>query len=69
MHQPESINYGNQTVPPRIPLSSAQKWAEVNRLRQLAWDLKYASVQRRHPDWTDEKIRSRVREIFLYAVT
>lgn len=46
-----------------------QKWAEVNKLRKMAWDLKVASVKASHPDWSETQIHSRVREIFLHATT
>lgn len=50
-------------------LSYAQKWEQMNNLRQTAWNLKFAAVKLAHPDWTDEQITARVREIFLYATT
>ena len=46
-----------------------QKWAEVKKLRKMAWDLKSASVRASHPDWSESQVNSRVREIFLYATT
>ena len=46
-----------------------QKWAEVNKLRKMAWDLKCASVRASHPDWSESQVNSRVREIFLHATT
>jgi hypothetical protein len=49
--------------------TSAQKWAEVVKLRDMAWKLKWASIKQAHPEWNDEEIKSCVREIFLNAST
>lgn len=46
-----------------------RKWEQMRQLRRTAWDLKYAAVKSAHPDWNDEQIVNRVREIFLYATT
>ena len=69
MSSPDQPDRSSLSQTPRISLTPSQKWAEVNRLRKLAWDLKYASVKQSHPDWSDEQIRKRVRDIFLYATT
>lgn len=50
-------------------LTPAQKWAEAVKLRQLAWNLKIAYIRQTHPDWSDEQVENKVREIFLYAST
>jgi hypothetical protein len=49
--------------------SPAQKWEEAVKLRELAWNLKWASIKQSHPQWSDEQIKSAVREIFLNATT
>jgi hypothetical protein len=55
--------------PPKIKLSCAQKWMAFKALHETAWKLKWAAVKQAHPDWNDEQIRMRVREIFLNATT
>jgi hypothetical protein len=47
----------------------AQKWAEVVKLREMAWELKRAMIRQSHPDWSDKQVEDAVRKIFLYAVT
>ncbi|MBN1575691.1 MAG: hypothetical protein JW913_04015 [Chitinispirillaceae bacterium] len=69
MKTPDHSNPGNKADPVTVHLSPARKWDEMNKLRQMAWDLKYASVKQCHPEWTDAQIRERVRDIFLYATT
>jgi len=39
------------------------------RLYYSARDMKAAGLRMQNPDWTEEKIQKRVREIFLYART
>lgn len=48
-------------------MSPEEKWAEVNRLRELAVQLKTAALRLQHPDWADEDLQEAVRKIFLYA--
>ena len=47
----------------------ARKYNQMIQLRQTAWNLKYAAIKTVHPDWSEERIIARVREIFLYATT
>ncbi len=47
----------------------ARKWAEAVKLRDMAWKLKRSALRHEHPDWSDEEIEKKVREIFLYAST
>ena len=44
-----------------------QKWEEAKKLYRTARILKRAGVKELHPDWSDEQIDDKVREIFLYA--
>ena len=50
-------------------MTPAEKWHEVQKLRQTAWILKMAGVRALHPDWSEERVEFAVREIFLYAVS
>lgn len=50
-------------------MSPADKWREFVKMRQFAWDLKSAAVKEQHPEWSDEQVEVKVREIFLYAST
>lgn len=52
-----------------MQMSMAQKWAEANRLREIAWELKSAAIRLKHPDWGQEQVQSEVKKIFLYATT
>jgi hypothetical protein len=36
-------------------------------LYQLAWALKSAGIRMLHADWTEDQVRKKVRECFLYA--
>lgn len=48
-------------------MTPAQKLALAARLRREAWDLKAAALRQRHPDWTEEQIQQKVRDVFLHA--
>ncbi len=48
-------------MPPGRKLELA---AEFNR---AARELKAAALRSQHPDWSDEQVRRKVRELFLYA--
>ena len=50
-------------------MSPADKWQEMLKLRRTAWMVKKGGLKLQHPDWPDERVESRVREIFLYATT
>ena len=50
-------------------MTPEQKWAIVNDLYASAWELKAAGVRTQHPDWSEEDVQRKVREIFLYATT
>ena len=50
-------------------MTPAQKWAEVVKLREMAWNLKCAAIRDSHPDWSEERVKRAVRDIFLYAST
>jgi hypothetical protein len=50
-------------------MTPARKWAEACKMRDLAWDLKYAGLKTVHPDWSDAQLKAEVRKIFLYATT
>ena len=48
-------------------LGPAGRLAVAQQLYQTARQLKEAGLRDQHPDWTDEQIREKVRELFLYA--
>ncbi|NLG17983.1 MAG: hypothetical protein GX556_11690 [Fibrobacter sp.] len=50
-------------------MTPAQKWETAKSLRDLAWKLKLTAVRHEHPDWSEEEIENKVKEIFLYAST
>lgn len=50
-------------------MAPEKKLRVAQMLYYSARELKTASLKAQHPDWTEEKIKDRVREIFLYART
>jgi hypothetical protein len=48
-------------------MTAEEKLHVAADLYQLAWDLKAAGLRMFHPDWTEDQIRNKVRECFLYA--
>jgi len=50
-------------------MTPAQKLDVSIKLYQSAKALKTAAIKERHPDWSEEKIKKMVNEIFLYGRT
>lgn len=50
-------------------LSGEEKWKTAFRLYWSARKLKAARLREQHPEWTEEQVQERVKEIFLYART
>lgn len=50
-------------------MTPAQKLAAAERLYWSARALKAAALRAQHPDWSEEDIRRKVREIFLHGRT
>ena len=50
-------------------LSGEQKWRTAFNMFWSARALKAAGLREQHPDWSEEQVQKRVREIFLHAVT
>lgn len=50
-------------------LSGEQKLRTAFALYWSARELKAAALREQHPDWSQEEILQRVKEIFLHAVT
>ena len=50
-------------------MTPAERLSIAAKLWQDAWELKYAYIKQQHPEWSEERIKERVREIFLYART
>ncbi|MCD6375358.1 MAG: hypothetical protein J7L94_07505 [Caldisericaceae bacterium] len=50
-----------------IKLTPEQKLEQAFRLYFLARELKKAALRQAHPDWNEEQIEQKVKEIFLYA--
>jgi hypothetical protein len=48
-------------------LSGEEKLREAFRLYWSARKLKTAAVREQHPDWSEDEVERRVREIFLHA--
>ncbi len=50
-------------------MSADQKLSAALKLYYSAKELKAAGLRVQNPDWTEDMIREKVREIFLYART
>lgn len=50
-------------------MSGQQKWKTAAALYWGARKLKAAALRQQHPDWTEEQVQQKVKEIFLHAVT
>ena len=50
-------------------LSGAQKLSTAFALYWEARRLKAARLRSEHPDWTEEQVEERTKEIFMHAVT
>ncbi len=50
-------------------MTGAQKLRTAFQMYWSARRLKAARLRQQHPDWTEEQVQQRVKEIFMYAVT
>ena len=50
-------------------MTPEQKLKVAMDLYGCARDLKAAGLRKQHPNWTEQEIKEKVREIFLYATT
>lgn len=50
-------------------MSGEQKLRTAFGLYWSARKLKAARLREQHPDWTEEQVQQRVKEIFMHAVT
>lgn len=50
-------------------MTGAEKLRAASELYWTARKIKAAGLRRLNPDWTEEQIAQRVKEIFLHAVT
>jgi len=50
-------------------MTPAQKFEEVHKMRETAWNLKAAGLRAIHPNWTEKEVQETTRKIFLYATT
>ena len=48
-------------------MTPEQKLKLLSDLFRSAHKLKAAGLRKQHPDWTEEEVQQKVREIFLYA--
>jgi len=48
-------------------MSAKEKLDISFSLYRTAWNLKRAAIKKSHPDWSDEEIENKVKEIFLLA--
>ena len=50
-------------------MTGAQKLRTAFQMYWSARRLKAARLRQQHPDWTEEEVQQRVKEIFMYMVT
>ena len=50
-------------------MTGAQKLRAAAGLYWTARKIKAARLRQQHPDWTEEQVQQKVKEIFMYAVT
>lgn len=50
-------------------MTGAQKLRTAFQMYWGARRLKAARLRQQHPDWTEEQVQQRVKEIFMYLVT
>ncbi len=50
-------------------MTGLERIMAAEKLRKTAWELKRVKVSNDHPDWTDEQVENKVKEIFIRAVT
>jgi hypothetical protein len=48
-------------------MTPERKLAVMHALWLQAWDLKWAGIRLQHPEWTDDRVADRVRELFRDA--
>lgn len=50
-------------------MSPSRKWEQMKSLRAFAWNVKRAGIRLQHPEWSDEAVEDKVRELFLHATS
>ena len=50
-------------------MTGEQKLKTAFRLYWTAREIKAAGLRQQHPDWTEEQVQQKVKEIFLHATT
>ena len=50
-------------------MTPEQKLRAAEDMYRAARDIKAAALRQQHPDWSEEEIRRKVREIFLHGRT
>ena len=50
-------------------MTGAQKLRTAFQMYWGARKIKAARLRQQHPDWTEEQVQQRVKEIFMHAVT
>ena len=61
MHSEQKRSFQSMTPEQKLRISL--------KLYDTALKFKFAGLRKQHPDWSEAKIRKKVREIFLYART
>jgi hypothetical protein len=48
-------------------MDPAQKLSLIGSMHVQARKWKLSALQKQHPDWTEEQLKAKVRELFLYG--
>jgi len=48
-------------------LGPGGRWAQAVQLNQMVRELKAVGLRSAHPDWTEEQVEAKVRELILYG--
>ena len=62
--------YGSQSnmhKKQKLAINAEQKLQQSLSLYYAAWRLKKTALRQRYPEWSEEKIEKKIKELFLYA--
>ena len=48
-------------------MTPEKKLRLMQQLYYSAWELKAAALREKYPQWSEDEIRAKVKEVFLYA--
>jgi hypothetical protein len=63
---PDAATYYDRAI---RGMTAEQKLASAEALWHTAWELKTAGVRMQYPEWSDDQVAARVRQLFLRVTT